>query len=198
MIEKRNTTITVKLRTKYKLDEYKEGSESYDDAIIRSLNELKRLRMEKEMQDKFIRDKFGNVPNKMEFLDFERSKRALILTDMTVYYTYNKPPVNPPPEGYIMGITVEEIKKDNEMVHSSLSEMHPQEAMDIYLMIVSDLIKNHFDKTYAPPSRVNIIDRYYWEIVYKKYSLPWSSFREDIEESIERFESDMNDLEMNK
>ena len=195
MIEKRKTTITVKLRTKYRLDEYKESSESYDDTIIRLLSELERLRREREQQKMFIRDNFGEIPNRIEFQEFRRSKRALNLMDMTVFYTYNKPPEIPPPEGYMFGIEMEEIRDTGTTKGYSFDKLHPKEVMDIYLLIISDLIRRYLDKTYYPPLRVNIIDRHYWERIFNKYGLPWTSYQEDIVERIDQFENEMNELE---
>ncbi len=195
MIEKRKTTITVRLGTKYRLDGYKEKSESYDDTITRLLSELEKLRKEKEEQQTFIRDNIGELPNRIEFLELKRSRGALNLTDMTVYYTYNRPPDIPPPDGYVMSIEVEEIRPEETPEKPSTGEIHPMEAMEIYLLIVSAIIGRHFDKTYYPPSRFNSIDRHYWDLIFQKYGIPWSSYHEDIEDRIDRFENEMNEME---
>ena len=195
IIELRPTTLSIRLGTKYELDDYREKGESYDDALMRLLHEVKKLRVETKELRKEIDEKIGELPNKITVKEFERGLLSINIQNSTIIqFTYNRPTVIPETDGYTMDIEIGSIYDNG--IEESFENRYPdpKERAVLRLYVIAEVIRKHFDPTFIPSGRKNIIDPVYWKNVYRRADVPWSSFYEDINGILDDYEREMREL----
>ena len=193
-ISKSKTTITVRLGTKYNLQEIANKGESFDDVISRLISTKEKL--ENDLTNcKSILDSHNlKEYNIIESYEIERGIDSIKLSNGNqVRFTYNKPVGWPYDESYQMDITIEKIfSKDK---RNALKEIKkdPEQKISIHLWMVGRIINKHFDSAYEIPLNKRIIDPMYWRKVWQRNKLPESSYLHDILKEIELYEGSLND-----
>jgi len=195
MIEFRTTTLSIRLGTKYELDDYREKGESYDDALMRLLHEVKKLRHKYTELENEIKQNNGEIPNKMITKEFERGQLSMNIRDsIRIIFSYNKPTMIPPDDGYVMDIEIESVYEDGNEETFGNRFPEPGERAGLLLHLIAEVIRKNFDPTFIPSGRKNIIDPVYWKSIYRRAGVPWSSYHEDIEGIFDDYEREMREV----
>ena len=195
MIEFRTTTLSIRLGTKYQLDDYREKGESYDDALMRLLHEVKGLRVKNKELENEIKENIGEIPNKMITKEFERGLLSINIRDsLRILFTYNKPAMIPAADGYTMSIETGPVYESGNEKSFEKRFPDPKERAMLRLHLIAEVIRKNFDPTFIPSGRKNIIDPVYWKTVYRRAGIPWSSYHEDIEGILDDYEREMREM----
>jgi len=195
MIEFRTTTLSIRLGTKYELDDYREKGESYDDALMRLLHEVKGLQVKNTELENVIKQNIGEIPNKMIAEEFERGLLSMNVRDsLKIIFTYNKPTMIPATEGYAIDIEIGSIYENGTEESFEIRFPDPKERAMLRLHLIAEVIRKKFDPTFIPSGRKNIIDPVYWKSIYRRAGMPWSSYHEDIEGILDDYEREMRGM----
>lgn len=192
-ISKSKTTITVRLGTKYRLQEVAHKGESFDDIISRLISTNERLENELADCKSILRSHDLDSFNIIETYAVERGIDSIKLSNGDqIRFTYNKPVGWPYDESYLMEINIEKVFSDRKNTLAKIKK-DPEQFILIHLWIVGRIINKHFDNAYEIPMNKNIIDSVYWRKVWNRNKLPESSYLHDIIKEIELYEESLND-----
>lgn len=195
MIKFRTTTLSIRLGSKYELDDYREKGESYDDALMRLLHEVKKLRLKNTELENVIKQNIGEIPNKMIVEEFERGLLSMNVRDsVRILFSYNKPLMTPAADGYTMSIEIGSVFENGNEESFDERYRKPKERAVLRLHLIAEVIRKKFDPTFIPSGRKNIIDPVYWKTIYRRADIPWSSYHEDIEGILDDYEREMREM----
>ena len=195
MIELRTTTLSIRLGTKYQLDDYREKGESYDDALMRLLNEVKGLRVKNTELENEVKLNVGDIPNKITAREFERGLLSINIRDRTIIpFSYNKPAMVPTADGYTMEIEIGAVHENGNEESFEDRFPEPGERATLRLHLIAEVIRKNFDPTFILSGRKNIIDPEYWKSIYRRAGIPWSSYHEDVQGILDDYEGEMREM----
>jgi len=193
-ISRANTTIAVKMATKYKLLDMSRDGESYNDVISRLISTNEMLEKYRDYSNKLLEEHDIKAENIIEIFEMERGIDSIVLkSGDQIRFTYNKPVEWPFNESYRMDIQIEKIISSKRQYLDDQMKNDPKLKLLVHLWMVAKIIGKHFDSAYSLPSNKSPIDPFYWRGVWKMVNLSEESYLHDIMYQIQQYEDAIND-----
>ena len=187
------TTITLKLGTKQRLDELGGKNDTYEDIIIRLINENRNLRSEVDELLSLLEKLDVKNRNLLEISTVNRHYNALPFTEgVHIRFSYDIPGVNRY-QVRSFNIRIEEvIRRDSILKNIEELTDDSRSIALIHFWLVFKIIRDEFDPMIEAPKRKNIIDPVFWANIWKKIGLSVESYNTDVLAIINDYQEMLN------
>lgn len=188
------TTITLKLGIKHRLDDLGRKNDTYEDIIIRLINDNARLKRENDHLSSLLEKISVKNINLFEKYTLHRQFNSLGLSnDIYIKFSYDLPDVNLY-GNHSFNLRIEEIIWKNSILQG-IEELTDdmRSITKIHLWLISKIIIDEYDPWFDIPKKKNIIDPIYWKKVWKRVGLSMESYNMDIMGIINNYQEKLNE-----
>jgi len=175
------TTITLKLGVKHRLDDLGKKTDTYENIITRMINENESLKKENDHLMSLVEKSNVNSRNIIEKHTSHRQYNSLPFTEsIHIKFSYDLPDINKY-ENHSFNLRIEEIIWRNSIYNDIEGITKDRKLITkVNLWLISKLLIDEYDPFLEIPKKKNIIDPVFWKSIWKRIGLSMESYNIDI------------------